>query len=58
MKDEGVRNDLLRLPRHRHRHRAENVTVTDALPAGLTFVSSPDGCTATGQQVTCPHARP
>ncbi|AXG79101.1 DUF11 domain-containing protein [Streptomyces paludis] len=31
-----------------------NVRVTDTLPAGLTFVSSPDGCTASGQTVTCP----
>ncbi|KPI09502.1 protein of unknown function DUF11 [Actinobacteria bacterium OK074] len=32
---------------------AANVTATDTLPTGLTFVSSPDGCTATGQKVTC-----
>ncbi|MEU5159213.1 hypothetical protein AB0G74_06320 [Streptomyces sp. NPDC020875] len=32
------------------------VTITDTLPAGLTFVSSPDGCTASGQTVTCPAA--
>lgn len=30
------------------------VVVQDTLPAGLTFVSSPDGCTAVGQVVTCP----
>ncbi|MFI7537462.1 DUF11 domain-containing protein [Streptosporangium sp. NPDC049376] len=31
------------------------VVVTDTLPAGLTFVSStPSGCTAAGQVVTCP----
>jgi hypothetical protein len=30
------------------------VVVTDVLPAGLTFVSSPDGCTsADGVTVTC-----
>ncbi|MFE0421414.1 hypothetical protein [Streptomyces sp. NPDC058953] len=33
-----------------------NVVITDTLPAGLTFVSSPDGCTASGQTVTCPAA--
>jgi uncharacterized repeat protein (TIGR01451 family) len=33
---------------------ATNVTVTDALPASTTFVSSADGCTASGQNVTCP----
>ena len=27
---------------------------TDTLPAGLTFVSSPDGCSAAGSIVTCP----
>jgi len=33
---------------------ATGVRVTDPLPAGLTFVSSPDGCTsATGTTVTC-----
>lgn len=31
-----------------------NVRVTDTLPTGLTFVSSADGCTASGQAVTCP----
>ncbi|QDQ09990.1 DUF11 domain-containing protein [Streptomyces spectabilis] len=31
-----------------------NVKVTDTLPTGLTFVSSADGCTASGQTVTCP----
>ena len=33
---------------------ARNVVVTDALPTALHFVSSPDGCTASGQNVTCP----
>ncbi|KPI09503.1 protein of unknown function DUF11, partial [Actinobacteria bacterium OK074] len=33
--------------------RATNVAVTDVLPAPLAFVSSPDGCTADGQTVTC-----
>ncbi|MGV9311265.1 isopeptide-forming domain-containing fimbrial protein [Streptomyces sp. NPDC003691] len=33
-----------------------NVRITDTLPAGLTFVSSTDGCTASGQTVTCPTA--
>ncbi|MFJ8230322.1 hypothetical protein ACIQ9E_10265 [Streptomyces sp. NPDC094448] len=33
-----------------------NVRITDTLPAGLTFVSSPDGCTASGQTVSCPAA--
>jgi uncharacterized repeat protein (TIGR01451 family) len=32
---------------------AASVVVTDTLPAALTFVSSPDGCTAAGQTVTC-----
>ncbi|MFE4589740.1 DUF11 domain-containing protein [Streptomyces laurentii] len=32
---------------------AKNVTATDNLPAPVTFVSSPDGCTAAGQRVTC-----
>ncbi|MER5641243.1 DUF11 domain-containing protein [Kitasatospora sp. NPDC002227] len=32
---------------------APNARVTDNLPAALTFVSSPDGCTATGQAVGC-----
>ena len=33
---------------------AHDVVVTDPLPAGLTFVSSPDGCTAdSSQMVTC-----
>jgi uncharacterized repeat protein (TIGR01451 family) len=35
---------------------AADVTVTDPLPAPLTFVSSPSGCTAAGQQVTCTRA--
>ncbi|MFH9075632.1 DUF11 domain-containing protein [Streptomyces alboflavus] len=33
-----------------------DVRVTDTLPTGLTFVSSSDGCTASGQTVTCPAA--
>ncbi|MBC9712741.1 DUF11 domain-containing protein [Streptomyces sp. TRM66268-LWL] len=32
---------------------AKNAKVTDTLPAGLTFVSSTDDCTAAGQKVTC-----
>ncbi|MFE9254200.1 hypothetical protein [Streptomyces sp. NPDC006879] len=32
---------------------ARNVTATDKLPNGITFVSSSDGCTAVGQTVTC-----
>ncbi|WP_441250510.1 hypothetical protein [Kitasatospora sp. McL0602] len=32
---------------------ARNAKVTDPLPAGLSFVSSVDGCTASGQTVTC-----
>ncbi|MFD9903965.1 DUF11 domain-containing protein [Streptomyces sp. NPDC059063] len=37
---------------------ARNVKATDTLPEGITFVSSADPCTATGQQVTCgPHAK-
>ncbi|MGV9311266.1 DUF7507 domain-containing protein [Streptomyces sp. NPDC003691] len=32
---------------------ARNVTATDNLPAGLSFVSSGDPCTASGQRVTC-----
>ncbi|WP_318255428.1 LPXTG cell wall anchor domain-containing protein [Agrococcus baldri] len=31
----------------------EPVTVTDQLPAGLTYVSGPAGCAASGQTVTC-----
>ncbi|MCX4658977.1 hypothetical protein [Streptomyces uncialis] len=31
-----------------------DVAMTDTLPAGLTFVSSTDGCTASGLTVTCP----
>ncbi|MER5768026.1 hypothetical protein [Streptomyces sp. NPDC001985] len=34
-----------------------NVRMTDTLPAGLTFVSSADGCTASGAAVSCPAAR-
>ncbi|QNP74703.1 DUF11 domain-containing protein [Streptomyces roseirectus] len=34
---------------------AQQVSVTDTLPAQLTFVSSATGCTATGQNVTCPQ---
>ncbi|MCB5167975.1 DUF11 domain-containing protein, partial [Streptomyces bambusae] len=30
------------------------VTVADTLPAALTFVSSPDRCTAAGQVLSCP----
>ncbi|WP_329403815.1 hypothetical protein [Streptomyces melanogenes] len=33
-----------------------NVKAVDTLPAGLTFVSSADGCTAAGFFVTCPTA--
>ncbi|MEW1721537.1 DUF11 domain-containing protein [Streptomyces sp. NPDC093109] len=37
---------------------ARNVTATDTLPAGLSFVSSADPCTASGRTVTCgPRAR-
>ncbi|MFE7135068.1 CARDB domain-containing protein [Streptomyces sp. NPDC057638] len=43
---------------------ARNVTITDTLPDGITFVSSADPCTAAGQRVTCgplavlePHAK-
>ncbi|MEU3406611.1 DUF11 domain-containing protein [Streptomyces sp. NPDC006670] len=37
---------------------ARNVTVTDTLPDGLTFVSSADPCSASGRNVTCgPLAR-
>ncbi|MGW4380216.1 DUF11 domain-containing protein [Kitasatospora sp. NPDC004531] len=32
---------------------AHNVTATDTLPAHVSFVSSPDGCTASGQDVSC-----
>ncbi|WP_183342386.1 DUF11 domain-containing protein [Conexibacter arvalis] len=32
---------------------AVNARVTDALPAGLTFVSATPGCSANGQDVTC-----
>ncbi|MET9699934.1 DUF11 domain-containing protein [Streptomyces sp. NPDC006529] len=32
---------------------ARNVTATDRLPAGISFVDSSDGCTAVGQTVTC-----
>ncbi|OAR22635.1 hypothetical protein A8W25_23800 [Streptomyces sp. ERV7] len=33
-----------------------NVRATDTLPGGLTFVSSTDGCTASGRVVSCPTA--
>lgn len=33
---------------------ATDVAVTDTLPEQLSFVSSGDGCTAAGQDVTCP----
>ncbi|EDY53379.1 cell surface protein, partial [Streptomyces clavuligerus] len=37
---------------------ARNTTVTDTLPDGVSFVSSGDPCTASGQRVTCgPLAR-
>ncbi|MER5768027.1 DUF11 domain-containing protein [Streptomyces sp. NPDC001985] len=32
---------------------ARNVSVTDNLPPGITFVSSADPCVASGQRVTC-----
>ena len=32
---------------------AQNVVITDTLPAGLAFVASADGCTAAGNVVTC-----
>ncbi|MFI1018941.1 hypothetical protein [Streptomyces sp. NPDC020965] len=32
---------------------ARNVTATDNLPAGITFVSSADPCVSSGQRVTC-----
>ncbi|MEV7416920.1 hypothetical protein [Streptomyces sp. NPDC089919] len=31
-----------------------DVTVSDTLPAPLSFVSSPDGCTADGRRLSCP----
>ncbi|MFD7029545.1 hypothetical protein ACFWAR_16050 [Streptomyces sp. NPDC059917] len=31
-----------------------SVKIADTLPAPLRFVSSPDGCTASGQQLSCP----
>ncbi|MET8982596.1 glycine-rich protein [Streptomyces sp. NPDC004539] len=34
---------------------ASSVVVTDTLPSQLTFVSSSSGCTASGQNVTCPQ---
>lgn len=34
--------------------QATGVAITDTLPAGFTFVSSPDGCSAAGQTVSCP----
>ena len=33
---------------------ASDVVAGDSLPAGVTFVSSVEGCTAAGQNVTCP----
>ncbi|MFD7550721.1 hypothetical protein [Streptomyces sp. NPDC059816] len=33
---------------------SSGVAIVDTLPAGLSFVASPDGCTASGQTVTCP----
>lgn len=35
---------------------ANSVVVTDTLPAGLVFVSSPDGCTAAAATITCSTA--
>ena len=35
-----------------------DATVTDTLPAGLTFVSSTDTCAAAGQKVTCTRGTP
>ncbi|GAA1182282.1 hypothetical protein GCM10009664_55600 [Kitasatospora gansuensis] len=37
---------------------ARGLTVTDPLPAPLTFVSAPDGCAATGQTVSCRSTGP
>ena len=34
--------------------RALGASISDPLPAGLTFVSSPDGCTVAAGTVTCP----
>jgi len=34
--------------------RAVGATISDPLPAGLTFASSPDGCTVAASTVTCP----
>ncbi|WMX44512.1 hypothetical protein RGF97_06055 [Streptomyces roseicoloratus] len=34
---------------------ATDITVTDTLPTPLAFLASPDGCTHTGRQVTCPQ---
>ncbi|MGW1636984.1 hypothetical protein [Streptomyces lavendulae] len=34
------------------------VLLSDTLPAPLAFVSSPDGCRATGQQLSCPVRGP
>ena len=34
--------------------QATGATISDPLPAGLTFAASPDGCTATAGTVTCP----
>ncbi|MGW2401124.1 isopeptide-forming domain-containing fimbrial protein [Kitasatospora sp. NPDC001664] len=36
--------------------QASGLVVTDSLPAALKFVSASDGCTASGQEVTCPKA--
>ena len=33
---------------------ARTIQVSDTLPTGMRFISSPDGCTAAGQLVTCP----
>lgn len=37
---------------------ATGLKVSDELPAGLTFVSSPDGCFASNQRVSCITASP
>ncbi|MEV3936825.1 ricin-type beta-trefoil lectin domain protein [Glycomyces sp. NPDC049804] len=34
---------------------ATGIDVGDTLPSGTVFASSPDGCTAAGQTVTCPQ---
>ncbi|TCK65526.1 DUF11 domain-containing protein [Curtobacterium sp. PhB136] len=49
----GDRLEYTVTARNRGPSLARAVSVVDDLPEALTFVDSPDGCTAEGQRVTC-----